>query len=138
MNEIINLNFTKLYSLNDTEILFVPGKSLYDLIAPGKYTKTNLNIQSDWKGLLSGSGCASLQTKCTKQGINVYTKMSAARIGVLGDEVANCHNPDSYIGFGTQGSSCGRNPLTSCGNEAGCGADQGNRRTQAMGYIYVY
>ena len=119
------------------EILSVLGNSLHDLIAPGKYRKTNLDISSGWKRLLYPYG-SSLQRKCTKQGINVYTTHSAVRIGVLGDENKNCPNPDSYIGFGTEGSSCGRNPKTSCGNEAGCGADQGDKHTQTMGYIYVY
>ena len=97
--------------------------------------KTSLNVDRDWKGLLYGS---SLQRACTKQGINVKTKYSATRIGVVGDERKGCHDPDSYIGFGTEGSTCGRNPATSCGNEAGCNADRGDKHIQAMGYIYVY
>ena len=126
-----------MHLLNDIEIIFISAKSLYDLIAGGKYTKTNLDIKRDWKGLFYPQP-SSLQTTCTKQGINVYTKHSAVRIGVIGDEEQGCLRPDSYIGFGTEGSSCGRDPRTSCGNEAGCGADQGDKHIQTMGYIYVY
>jgi hypothetical protein len=119
-------------------MIFILAESLYDLIAPGKYTETTLNIENDWKRLLYPYP-SSLQTACTKQGINVYTKnASGARIGIIGDEKSGCPDPDSYIGFGTEGSSCGRNADTSCGNEAGCGADQGDKHTQTMGYIYVY
>ena len=118
-------------------VLFVSANSLYDLIAFGKYTETNLDVNKGWKGLLYFSN-PSLQTGCTKQGINVYTSNSAARIGIIADNERNCALPDSYIGFGTQGSSCGRNPGTSCGNEAGCGGDRGDQHIQSMGYIYVY
>lgn len=127
----------------DSLVLFIvwlfriSADSLYDLIKAGKYTKTTLNVQKDWKGLIYGAP-TSLQTACTKQGINVYTKYSAARIGVIGDEYAGCPNPDSYIGFGTEGSTCGRNSKISCGNTAGCGGDGGDKNTPTMGYIYVY
>ena len=112
--------------------------SLYDLIKPGKHKKTTLSVKNDWKKLLHYPSPASMQTCCTKQGINVYTKYSAARIGALGDENVGCPNPDSYIGFGTEGNTCGRNSKISCGNTAGCGGDTGDKNIPAFGYIYVY
>ncbi|XP_028409796.1 uncharacterized skeletal organic matrix protein 5-like [Dendronephthya gigantea] len=115
----------------------IKANSLYDLIAPGKYTKTNFDVNRVWKGLLAYSN-PSLQTHCRKQGINVYTSHSAVRIGIIGNNEKDCNTPDSYIGLGTEGSSCGRNPKTSCGNEAGCGGDRGDQHIQSMGYIYVY
>ena len=78
------------------------ARSLYSLIADGKYRATSLG-RNTWKKLI---GCrASLQLNCNKEGFNaIYTTnkecqpglpCSKARIGILGNEYNNCYKPDS-------------------------------------------
>ena len=113
------------------------ANSLFDLIADNQYRATSLGFAS-WKSLL---GYATLQSSCRKEGFNVQGKTSAharARIGIIGDDVSTCDEPDSFIGLGTAGSTCGVNPITSSGNEAGCNGQGGANDMQTHGYIFVY
>ena len=96
-----------------------PAKSLYSLIADGKYRATSLG-RNTWKKLIGSR--ASLQLNCNKEGFNVFKTTSKARIGILGNEYNNCYKPDSRIGFGTAGYPDDSN---TCGNEALHGGDNG-------------
>ena len=117
------------------------AKSLYSLIADGKYRATSLG-RNTWKKLIGSR--ASLQPYCNKEGFNaIDTKgsdgisglqSSKARIGILGNEYNNCEKPDSRIGFGTAGYPDDSN---TCGNEALHRADNGDQHIKAMGYILV-
>ena len=108
-----------------------PAKSLYSLIADGKYRATSLG-RNTWKKLIGSR--ASLQLNCNKEGFNVFKTTSKARIGILGNEYNNCYKPDSRIGFGTAGYPDDSN---TCGNEALHGGDNGDQHIKAMGYILV-
>ena len=108
--------------------------SLHSLIADGKYRKTSLGRKT-WKALIGSQ--ASLQSACDKEGFNVAGGANAgskARIGMIGDDQADCGGPDSRIGFGTGGQVDDSN---TCGNEATHSPDNGNRHVKAMGYILV-
>ena len=79
------------------------ARSLYSLIADGKYRATSLG-RNTWKKLLGSR--ASLQPNCNKEGFNVvctYKDWSKARIGILGNKEDDCSNCDSRIGFGIGG-----------------------------------
>ena len=108
------------------------AKSLYSLIADGKYRATSLG-RNTWKKLIGSR--ASLQRNCNKEGFNAIgasTAHSKARMGILGNEQNECRSPDSRIGFGTGGHSDVSN---TCGNDAVSGVDNGNQHIKAIGYI---
>ena len=110
------------------------AKSLYSLIADGKYRATSLG-RNTWKSLIGPQ--ASLQTNCNKEGFNAvcsYPSSSKARIGILGNEQEICGTCDSRIGFGTGGYTDYSN---TCGNEATHKSDNGDKHIKAMGYILV-
>ena len=107
------------------------AKSLYSLIADGKYRATSLG-RNTWKKLIGSR--ASLQLNCNMEGFNVFKTTSKARIGILSNEDNNCYKPDSRIGFGTGGYPDDSN---TCGNEALHGGDNGDQHIKAMGYILV-
>ena len=111
-----------------------PARSLYSLIADGKYRATSLG-RNTWKKLIGSR--ASLQPNCNKEGFNVVgiqKAWSKARIGILGNNENDCSNCDSRIGFGTGGL---HDDSNTCGNEATYGPDNGNQHIIAMGYILV-
>ena len=110
------------------------ARSLYSLIADGKYRATSLG-RNTWKTLIGSR--ASLQPNCNKEGFNAIgasTGHSKARIGIIGNEQGNCDSADSRIGFGTGGYPETRN---TCGNEATYSPDNGNKHIKTMGYILV-
>mmetsp|Transcript_76424 Transcript_76424/g.120596 ORF Transcript_76424/g.120596 Transcript_76424/m.120596 type:complete len:296 (-) Transcript_76424:160-1047(-) len=107
------------------------ARSLYSLIADGKYRATSLG-RNTWKKLIGSR--ASLQLNCNMEGFNVFKTTSKARIGILSNEYNNCYKPDSRIGFGTGGYPDDSN---TCGNEALHGGDNGDQHIKAMGYILV-
>ena len=79
------------------------SRSLYSLIADGKYRATSLG-RNTWKKLIGSR--ASLQTNCNKEGFNAIctdSNYSKARIGIIGNNEDDCSNCDSRIGFGTGG-----------------------------------
>jgi hypothetical protein len=113
-----------------------PGsRSLYDVIAPGKYRGFHVGRHA-WKNLIPGS---SLQRGCNREGFNVIKnrQFSRARIGILGNQENNCNSPDSRIGFGTGGFRCGVNDGNTAGNEARCNPDNGNKSIFVFGYIFA-
>ena len=110
------------------------ARSLYSLIADGKYRATSLG-RNTWKKLLGSR--ASLQPNCNKEGFNVvgiHSAWSKARIGILGNNENDCSNCDSRIGFGTGGH---HDDSNTCGNEATTAPDNGDQHIKAMGYILV-
>ena len=118
---------TRFLLLNQT------ASSLHSLIADGVYRKTSLGRNS-WKSLVPG---ASLQVLCNKEGFNSRDSKngaSRARIGFVGDDKHDCKDPDSRIGFGTEGYPDNSN---SCGNVAKYQPDNGNKWIKAMGYIFI-
>ena len=110
-----------------------PARSLYLLIAEGKYRATSLG-RNTWKKLIGSR--ASLQTNCNMEGFNVLSSInnSKARIGICSNDQNECLSCDSRIGFGTGGYPDDSN---TCGNEAKHGADNGDQHIKAMGYILV-
>ena len=110
------------------------ANSLYSLIADGQCRSTSL-VRNTWKTLIGSQ--ASLHVACTMEGFNVVSDiywLSKVRIGVLGNRDPDCKDSRSRIGFST-----GRYPYNnpSCGNTAMDGADNGDKRIEAMGYILV-
>ncbi len=91
-----------------------------------------------WKAL---SGAGSLQVNCNRSGFNTQTDSGGnfvrARIGIIGNNEANCLTPDSSIGFGRAGDAGGQDNNNSCGNEAFWSADNGDVRAKNYGYIMV-
>ncbi|KAL9953877.1 hypothetical protein ACROYT_G041350 [Oculina patagonica] len=94
------------------------ANSLYSLIADGQYRATSLG-RNTWKTLIGSQ--SSLQRNYSK-----------ARIGFLGNDGSGCSHCDSRIGFGTGGLYDDSN---TCGNEACCSPDNGDKHIKAMGYI---
>ena len=110
------------------------ARSLYSLIADGKYRATSLG-RNTWKKLIGSR--ASLQPNCNKEGFNAIgtdSNASKARIGFISNEQNDCGSCDSRIGFGTGGY---LKDVNTCGNEATAGGDNGNKYIKAMGYILV-
>ena len=110
------------------------ARSLYSLIADGKYRATSLG-RNTWKKLIGSR--ASLQLNCNGEGFNVLsinTIFSKARIGIVGNNENDCGSADSRIGFGTGGN---HDDSNTCGNEAIAQGDNGDQHIKAMGYILV-
>lgn len=114
------------------------ANSLFSLIADGWYRRTHAGRRV-WKYLIPGS---SLQRNCNAEGFNVkfnyrYIPAVRARIGIAGNQENDCLTPDSRIAFGGGGFLCGQDDQNTCGNEAKCHADNGDRHTKTFGYILV-
>ena len=110
------------------------AQSLHSLIADGKYRSTSLS-RNTWKTLIGSQ--ASLQANCNMEGFNAASVgHSRARIGIIGDNVNDCLNPDSRIGFGNGGH---HDDSNTCGNFAldDVSSDNGGKNITAMGYILV-
>ncbi len=107
--------------------------SLLSVMQNGKYKATKLG-RNTWKSLISGS---SLQKHCNREGFNVYDNDARVRIGIVANNEKDCKTPDSRIGFGGAGKTCGQDHYNTCGNTARCGGDKGNKNTKAFGYIFV-
>ena len=74
--------------------LNVSARSLYSLIADGKFRQTKVT-KSAWEGLLAKKG--RLQNNCNQQGFNVFNYV---RIGIRSNQENDCKTCDSWIGFG--------------------------------------
>lgn len=117
--------------------LALAGSSLQETFASQTFIPTASGRDS-WKGLAEGS---SLQVHCNREGLNnaipnIGSEFSRVRVGFLGNEQADCDSPDSRIGLGGAGTSCGQQNL-SAGNTARCDADNGNAAIAAMGALFV-
>ena len=118
--------------------LHIRANSLSSLIADGRFRQTRAGRHA-WKSLIPGS---SLQNFCNREGFNVHVSFGRysavnARIGIAGNQEKDCLTPDSRIAFGGGGSMCGQDTGNTCGNEAKCAADRGDRHTKTFGYILV-
>ena len=60
-----------------------------------------------------------------------------ARIGIIANQENNCNSPDSRVAFGGAGGHCGTDNKNSCGNEARCRGDNGDKSIKASGYIFA-
>ena len=111
------------------------AKSLYDILADGKYRPTR-GTRHVWQSILPGSA---LGTGCLRQGFNAHgsgEESAAARIGAIAsDKSDDCSSFGSFIGLGTKGGSCGTARSITTGNESGC---HGDKHVQAFGYVFVY
>ncbi|EDO38134.1 predicted protein [Nematostella vectensis] len=110
--------------------------SLYGLIADGKY-RTMSHGRKFWKAMVPVS---SLQNHCNSEGFNVFSGGNGgkARIGIISNNELDCGSPDSRLGLGTMGSSCGMNNDNSAGNEARCDQlDNGEKSIKSFGYIFA-
>ena len=109
------------------------AKSLYSLIADGKYRSTSLG-RNNWTSLMGSK--ASLQSNCNKEGFNAkctLSGLSRTRIGILGNDKNDCGACNSRLGFGSEGNFDGRR--NTCGNLDNH-KDKG-LSIKAMGYILV-
>ena len=111
------------------------GDSLYEVLSDDAFVPFQVGREA-WKGTMADS---SLQQNCNREGFNNMVpgdQFSRARIGIIGNEQNDCGTPDSRIGLGTAGTSCGQDDL-SAGNTARCGGDAGDRSVAAMGALFV-
>nr|XP_058952918.1 uncharacterized protein LOC131780323 [Pocillopora verrucosa] len=110
----------------------IPGEQTVHFIAVIRSTSLGA---TKWKSLLGSQG--SLQLGCRKEGFNVICNSqihAKARIGIVGNNEADCGTCDSRIGFGTTGDHDSSN---TCGNEAVIAPDNGDKHIKAMGYIFI-
>ena len=105
----------------DIRFVVIPQKadSLHSLIGDGNYRATSLR-RDKWIGLMRGF--QNLQANCNREGFNpsCISAHRRVRIGILGNNEADCHTCDSLLGFGLDFA-------RSCGDQ----------RTTTMGYILV-
>ena len=134
-----NTSFSKIclgMKIND-QINFIviskKAKSLYSLIADGKYRSTSLG-RNKWMSLIGSK--ASLQRKCKKEGFNAkctFSDRSKTRIGILGNDQNDCHECNSRLGFGSEGNFDDRR--NTCGNLDN--HQEKGLSIKAIGYILV-
>ena len=105
----------------DIRFVVIPQKadSLHSLIGDGNYRATSLG-RDKWVGLMRGF--QNLQANCNREGFNPFctSHHRRVRIGILGNDQADCGSCDSLLGFGLD-------VARSCGDQS----------TTTMGYILV-
>lgn len=114
-------------------ILPVAAPSLRELFA-GPAQITTLGRDA-WKGLLGPA--ASLQLQCNAEGTNVTSPVAKVRIGIVGNNEADCATPDSRLGVGGGGSSCVVPDRQTAGNSACFEADNGDLEAPAFAWVFV-
>ncbi|XP_028409824.1 uncharacterized protein LOC114532507 [Dendronephthya gigantea] len=81
-------------------VLNYTARSLYNVIADGKYRATNAG-RAKWMSLVDN---AVLQPHCNMEGFNLSlgskTYPLLLRIGLVGNNEDDCRTPDSLLGFG--------------------------------------
>jgi len=112
---------------------FQAAPSLHALVADGVHRPTRQGWQA-WRAMLPG---ASLQVGCGMEGFNVGGDRARVRIGVVTDNDGLCRDPDSRLGVGAAGGSCGQDNANSVGAEGRCRADQGDRSLRAFAWVFV-
>ena len=111
----------------------VSASSMLSLLQMG-YTATSLG-RGTWKSLLADP---SLQSECNLEGFNAVCGGDAAcRIGIVSNNESDCASCDSRVGFGCVGSYCGQDNSNTCGNEATCTGDNGDKSVKTFGYVMV-
>ena len=105
----------------DISFVVIPQRadSLHSLIVDGNYRPTSLG-RDKWVGLMRGF--QNLQPNCKREGFNpsCTSHPRRVRIGILGNNEADCRSCDSLLGFGID-------RARSCGDQS----------TSTMGYILV-
>ncbi|MDQ3334585.1 MAG: hypothetical protein M4D80_05460 [Myxococcota bacterium] len=117
-------------------VMPLAANNMSELFAGGVYRATTLG-RDTWKGLV-GAG-ASLQPNCNVEGANVYDAQTRVRLGIIGNEQADCLTPDSRIGVG--GGSlpvCSGVPdVQTAGNSSCYGGDNGDVELAAFAWVFV-
>jgi hypothetical protein len=123
-----------------TRSVVIPAASAsLSTLFSGGFTLTALG-RDVWKGLVGPT--ASLQTQCNQEGFNTVTPAGAGgwprtRIGIVSNQEADCNSPDSRIGIGGSGATCGGNAGITVGDVAGCSPDNGDVNIVGFGYVFV-
>lgn len=115
----------------ETHWLVVPvGAPSLSALFAGAPSSTSMG-RAAWLGALTGS---SIQSACAVEGVNVGGSGAAARvrIGIVGDDQADCASPDSFLGVGGQQATI----RIHAGNVARANAE-GRRDLTAFGYVMV-
>ncbi|MBN2800350.1 MAG: hypothetical protein JXX28_14515 [Deltaproteobacteria bacterium] len=112
------------------------GDSLMELFGSEVFVPTSLG-RAAWKAWMPGS---SLQSNCNAEGFNVSPSTlvgpAQVRIGILGNQEANCETPDSRIGIGGgTGTYCSMPANHTVGNVARCTPDNGDLTWYAWGTV---
>ncbi len=94
--------------------------------------------RAEWLNLTQPSY---LQPYCNFGGMNVDTTggnatWARSRVGFLGNEAGDCTSPDSYMGLGNNGVTCGE-PSYTVGNSAGCVPSGIDGAVGGFAYLYV-
>jgi hypothetical protein len=98
--------------------LSYPPSSLAAIFATNKYVATAALGRDAWLAALPGSA---LQKNCNREGLDVAAGLLSVRIGILSNEQGNCDSPDSRLGIGGMGTSCGTDAGNRHGDVCGCG-----------------
>ena len=99
------------------------GPSLHQLVASGGYSKSNAGRKA-WKSLVPDS---SLQLSCNQEGVNSVS----CRLGISGNQEADCASPDSWIGIG-----CGTYAAGNYANGS-WSPDNGAKALRAFAWVLV-
>ena len=117
------------------------ASSLFSVIADGVFKNTYAGKET-WKSLIAGS---ILKEYCNKEGFNLQTGLffdayMNVRIGILANDLENCHDTDTVLGFGISVNQCtwsgGIPRKATCGNMAICD-HLDNFEYPVFGYIFV-
>ena len=121
---------------NRTVQLTVSTYSSLQTLFSGGTVSTGLG-RAAWLGLVPNS---TLQPNCNAEGININPAPSSAqrvRIGILGNNEADCATPDSRLGIGGYGDNCATLLNQSVGNTTRCGGSNGDADVTTYGYVFV-
>ncbi len=117
----------------------IQASSLFHLLKDDKFVALTVPV-SNWLGLLPGAG---LQSGCLAVGLNVRPSGSSpfdyarTRIGVVGNDALDCATPDSRLGIGLGGTTCGQSVAVTAGNAAGCLPSGQVVNKPATGYVFA-
>jgi hypothetical protein len=120
--------------------LTYPPASLSQLFATNAFVPTSGGGRAAWLDALPGSA---LQKNCNREGLNVVGGAMSVRIGILGNEQGNCDSPDSRLGVGGAGSSCGTSASTRNGDVCACtcvdvsGGTPSSADVPAQAFVFV-
>ena len=122
--------------------LAAPAMNAQALFVGDNYLASALGRPA-WKAWIAGS---SLQVHCDREGLNVTAtsmlpqNFARVRIGIVANEngPGDCSSPNSYIGVGGGGTGlCVPAAVTTTGNRAGCGGDNGDKDIPGFAVVFV-
>ena len=114
------------------------ASSLFHVLKDGSFSQLAVP-EGNWLGLLPN---AQLHSGCVVQGFNVHPGIGSgfdyarARIGIVGS-IGTCTTPDSRIGLGMGGTTCGQSAGVAAGNSIGCLSGGTAVNSPAVGYIFA-